>query len=980
MDGALQFLTVASSSTISTSTSVTTTALASSSSAWIPEHRRRRRKIHKDVVIIGGGLAGLSAALYLSQIDPERHITILDKHDGDKKTSIATFAAAGMLAPQSERLPKGDYLDLCTESKQMFPGFADLVECMAQEAGEEGKEYLGNDDGDSGLEPWNIGYVASGGFLAPAFAGDSVATWAPPEDTKGTATWLDATQVRELEPNLNPNVVGGWWFPEDASVDARRLAKSLQAACVGAGVQIMSGANYEVSSLDLENGVCNGLWLKNGKYISTKTVLVANGAWMRNLLPVPIEAHKGQSLSLRMPRDRPPLLRRVLFGQDSYIVPKADGRIVIGATVEAGSFDPKVTPAGIMHILSYAMEIIPGLADLPLEETWAGLRPTTPDKGPILGETPWDNLFLAGGYWRNGVLLAPKTGELLATLIAGKPLSERDQHFLKAFAWDRFTSEEGGTAMAANARYAASMYPVHSRKSGVGVAASVGTELGSYSTAVSAREERKRDRETMFSGIDDSLDAFELAASMGKKDGTAFSFGDKSDALTSKVDTQQEDNDMILQQEDYGPTVEGDLQDGKDESARQFLEDEPLLLMDNPLTAEEEEEIAEEKEGPQADRRTQLGAEENARLKAFIAENLKAVEEAKTETEEAEEKAGMTPDEASSDLQSVYQYIRDNKSNQEVQLDGKDEDDRPDPGFRIFHIDESGTHHEVPPYTSPGEFMESIKNTKTDDSTVKEKRESPIIAEDNSEESFDGYTSILEAAANDDDIEKTMREARLKNRVSDDDKKDDLEMLDVDLPSYNNIQTMSDNVVETNETTNETSDLSAVYQQIRDQKAASSKVLSEVDPEEKPDPGFRIYHIDNKGVHHEVPPYTSPGEFMQSLQSQEYKPKAAPTRPKEETFLQSFQTSDDKHIADPLELINAKPASEKTRRVETVADETGTIQEANGVAPNYNEKTYDGYEAIIQANASTSREDELQAMREARQKNRLGQGESQFNL
>ena len=119
---------------------------------------------------------------------------------------------------------------------------------------------------------------------------------------------------------------------------------------------------------------------------------------------------------------------------------------------------------------------------------------------------------------------------------------------------------------------------------------------------------------------------------------------------------------------------------------------------------------------------------------------------------------------------------------------------------------------------------------------------------------------------------------------------------------------------------------------------------------------------------------------MQSLQSQENKPKAAPTRPKEETFLQSFQTSDDKNIADPLELINAKSSPEKTRKVETVADETGTIQEANGGASNYSEKTYDGYEAIIQANASTSREDELKAMREARQKNRLGQGESQFNL
>ena len=867
-------------------TSSSSTELLSSSSAWMPEHRRRRRKIHKDVVIVGGGLAGLSAALYLSQIDPERQITILDKHDGSKKTSIATFAAAGMLAPQSERLPKGDYLDLCTESKKMFPGFADLVECMAQEAGEEGRDYLGDDEQDgSGLEPWNIGYVASGGFLAPAFAGDSVATWAPPEDSKGTATWLDATQVRELEPNLNPNVVGGWWFPEDASVDARRLARSLRAGCVGAGVQILSGPNYEVSSLDLENGVCNGLWLKTGKYISTKTILVANGAWMRNLLPVPIEAHKGQSLSLRMPKDRPPLLRRVLFGQDSYIVPKADGRIVIGATVEAGNFDPKVTPAGIMHILSYALEIIPGLADLPLEETWAGLRPTTPDKGPILGETPWSNLYLAGGYWRNGVLLAPKTGELMASLIAGQPLNEQDKHFLKAFSWDRFTSEEGGAVMAANARYAASMYPVHSRKSGTGVAAAVGTELGSYSTAVSAKEERKRDRENMFGDIDDSFNAFELAASMGKQDGSAFSFGEDTPVSTTKKESYKEEN---------------------------VLEEENSPRSEDIQSALEEEQ---------------------------------------------------------SDLQTIYQSIRENKSKQELRLDDKKDDDQPDPGFRIYHIDENGDHHEVPPYTPPREFLESIKARTKDESTPRESSESSIIVEATNEETFDGYSSILKAAAQDDDIRNTMREARIKNRGSND---DDERAPESEAQAVK-VNGSSKTVLETDESENESSDLAAIYQQIRDQKAASPQELNENDSEERPDPGFRVYYVDDEGKDHEVPPYTAPGDFMQSLKNsdaspEDTRPKAAKVEPESDGFLQSQQSLDDK--------LNLKPKRESSYKVEEVVDETASIQEANNGSTIYNEKTYDGYEAIIQANGSTNRDDELNAMREARIKNRLGQGES----
>ena len=480
----------------------------------------RRGQLHKDVVIIGGGLAGLSTALYLTQIDPERRITILDKNEDVQDQTAeagnqASMAAAGMLAPNSERLPKGDYRDLCLESKRMYSDYVALVESLAQESGPEGHKYLWKDD--SPLQPWNIGYVASGGFLAPAFAGDNVATWAPPEDDEKdgakkkapSAFWLDATQARELEPHLHPDVVGGWWFPEDASVDARRLTCSLKAACVGAGVEFLCGARNEATSLDLQDGVCEGVWLgsENSKYLKAKAVLVANGAWMRSLLPVPLEPHKGQSLSLRMPSDRPPILRRVLFGGDSYIVPKADGRIVIGATVEAGSFDAGVTPAGVMHVLQHALQLVPGLANLPIEETWAGLRPTTPDKAPLLGETPWENLFLAGGYWRNGVLLAPKTGHLLASLIANNGsanLSDEDRTMLEAFAWDRFTSPEGGKRMAANARYAASMYPVHQRKSGTGIAASVGTELGSYSTARSAGEERSLDRKSLFGSDDDS--------------------------------------------------------------------------------------------------------------------------------------------------------------------------------------------------------------------------------------------------------------------------------------------------------------------------------------------------------------------------------------------------------------------------------------------------------------------------------------------
>ena len=795
----------------------------------------RRRQLNKDVVIIGGGLAGLSAALYLSQIDPDRHITILDKEDivDNEKTTVSSFAAAGMLAPQSERLPKGQYLDLCLASKRMFPEFANLVESMAQEAGEEGRPYLIQDnDEHSTLEPWNIGYVASGGFLAPAFAGDNVATWAPPEDSKGTATWLDAIQVRELEPHLHPDVVGGWWFPEDASVDARRLTCSLRAACVGAGIDYKCGSSYQVSSLDLEEGNCKGLWLKSGKYINTKSILVANGAWMRTLLPVPLEPHKGQSLSLRMPKDRPPLLRRVLFAQDSYIVPKADGRIVIGATVEAGSFDPSVTPGGIMHILSYALQLVPALAELPLEETWAGLRPTTPDKGPILGATPWSNLFLAGGYWRNGVLLAPKTGELLANLLAGNDLTETDQAFLQAFSWDRFTSPEGGKKLAASARYAASMYPIHTRKSGVGVSASVGTELGSYSTAVSARDERQRDREALFGGGDDLL---ERAASIGREDGSAFSFGDEENGISS--------------------------------AAREV-----------PAVSKVEEAVHE-----------------------FSLQDKSA----------SDGYSGAVDDDENSGLQSLYASIRENKSKQDVEMDEDKGEERPDPGFRIYHVDENtGEKREVPPYTAPEDFLESIKETST-----------KIADDDKNQASFDGYQTILDAAAKDSDIKETMRQARMRNRKEEEDENELFPFAKPDI--YEKV------VEET------VGDLSSAYQQIRKQKEALQTELNEPTPDGRPDPGFRIYHVDEKtGESTEVPPYTSPGDFLSSIETENSNPVVPDAN------------QDDFH-------------------------EDKTYETAHS---SYSETTYDGYQDIIQSNSAESRAAELEAMRKARQKNRFGEG------
>ncbi|KAL3757778.1 hypothetical protein ACHAWU_000419 [Discostella pseudostelligera] len=757
---------------------ITTTSILSMSN----NNNDNNLRIPRDILIIGGGLAGLSAAHYIASQSPSQHhhVTILERElpaDQHHKTVAGSFAAAGMLAPQSERLPAGPLLDICLQSREMYGNWVKEVERGAREASlgvgyagnnrrrrrnkrGGGNDYTGvgaqylwelvDDDGilhsfDDGpsppLEPWETGFHSTGGFLAPAFAGDAVATWSP-QPQSGQAMWLDEIQVRELEPMLHPSVIGGWWFPEDASVDARRLTCSLRAACAGLGVQMNFGPEYEVKSLEMglkcssssggsdEDGddstttttamsTCRGVHLANGQIYAPKSLIVANGSWMRNLLPLPVVPHKGQSLSLRMPSSSsstPPILSRVLFAQDTYIVPKADGRIIVGATVEPGRFDGDVTPSGMLHCMSEATRLVPSLADLPIEECWAGLRPTTPDKCPILGGTDqWDNVYLAGGYWRNGVLLAPKTGQLIGDLVMNdgnmEKLSKGDRDLLKAFAWERFTSPGGGKALAANARYAATFYPVHKRST-TGVASSVGTELGFYEGASAAKGDRERDRDALFGAFggagDGDDEALERAAMMGVDDARAFSLGDDGDGWMVRRKQRPDDDDVKV-----------DVVEGVTET----------------MTVE-------------ADHLDAL--------------TVGLIQDADVQTKDEVDK---------SDLSSIYAKIKANKrkASESIEMEEAIEEERPDPGFRIHHVDsETGELTEVPPYTSPGEFFQMKAEGKLSPSIVDDTvHQSPKDAEE-SEPLFDGYTAIREAYGEGSTAEETAestRRARMSNRI-----------------------------------------------------------------------------------------------------------------------------------------------------------------------------------------------------------------------
>ena len=403
-----------------------------------------------DVLVIGGGLAGLSTALELAQRGAK--VVVVNRDGGES----ASMAAGGMLAPQAERLEAGPYLDLCLQSRNMYTEWAADLEARS-----------------GGI---STGFAAAGGFLAPAFAGDQVDGWVPPAEG-GPAYRLDAKQMRGMEPALSEEVVGGWWYPDDMQVDARRLFRSLKESCVRAGVSVLEGPEWEVEALVFNPALpaIQAVKMRDGRRLAFGKVVVANGAWMNKLLPVPLGPVKGQMLSLRPKKDMPSPLNRVIFAESCYLIPKSDGRLIVGATVEPGQWDRRVTAGGVHELTKRALRICPALGELEVEETWAGLRPTTPDTLPVLGRTPWENLFVAGGYWRNGVLLAPRTGQLVADCVEGR-VSAGDKALLKHFEWSRFLpSREGGGGGRGAASDAAVTAAIAAAAAGVGSTAAVST-------------------------------------------------------------------------------------------------------------------------------------------------------------------------------------------------------------------------------------------------------------------------------------------------------------------------------------------------------------------------------------------------------------------------------------------------------------------------------------------------------------------------
>ena len=374
--------------------------------------------MRKDVLIIGGGLIGLVTAWRAAQ--QGLATAVADPSPGGG----AAHVAAGMLAAVTE-LQYGEQtlLDLNLASASRYPDFvAELTDATGL---------------DTGYRPC--------GTLAVALDADDRADL---RDLHAFQTslglesqWLSGRDCRRLEPLLAPAVRGGLRVDGDHQVDPRRLATALLRAAQSAGVAFLRSA---VARVVCAHDRVTGAELADGTAVGAgRTVLAAGSESGRlaglppDVLP-PVRPVKGQILRLRIPPSLRPFLSRtvraVVRGSHVYLVPRENGELVLGATSEEFGWDTTVTAGGVYGLLRDAHELVPGITELPLTETLAGLRPGSPDNAPLLGRTALDGLLTATGHHRNGVLLTPVTGDVLGEVLSTGELPP----YARPFAADRF--------------------------------------------------------------------------------------------------------------------------------------------------------------------------------------------------------------------------------------------------------------------------------------------------------------------------------------------------------------------------------------------------------------------------------------------------------------------------------------------------------------------------------------------------------------
>jgi len=358
-----------------------------------------------DAVVAGGGLIGGAIALELARAG--LRVGLFDRQEPGLE---ASWAAAGIISPAPENAGMIPVVPLAKVSQAIYGEFVEMVEEISGQ---------------------NVGFRRIG-TLQALFSRDAraeLSTIIALHHGLGLkAEALSAEDAGELEPALSEGVEAAVLRPEEASVDNRALAQAILEAAKRSGVEVFAGNGAE--AIWKERGRCKGLILQNEKVAAKWTVIAAGcfSAGIEGVAPyAPVRPAKGQMVALRAADLR---MERVLWSEKVYLVPRNDGRILAGATVEYVGFDKGVTAVAMEKLLAGAIELAPGMANARIEESWAGLRPDSPDHLPILGPTDVEGLVVATGHFRSGILLTPITARLVREWITLGSVSED---------WERFS-------------------------------------------------------------------------------------------------------------------------------------------------------------------------------------------------------------------------------------------------------------------------------------------------------------------------------------------------------------------------------------------------------------------------------------------------------------------------------------------------------------------------------------------------------------
>ena len=359
------------------------------------------RSSSSDVVVVGAGAVGLAVAWRVAK----RGLRVIVLERAGAPGAGTSAVAAGMLAPISEMI--------ATELPLMRLGLAgvDAYPAFVEELGDA-----------SGMDP---GYLRCGTLLAARDGDEAEALGRELElrESLGLAVHrLRSSEARRLEPALAPTLRLALEIPDDHAIDPRKLCAALARAVTAAGGVLR--CNAAVDEISVSHGSVRGVRLVDGEQVAAEHVVQAAGAWTETVRGLPAEARipihpvKGQILRLHDPAG-PGLLTRVLRMAGGYLVPRGDGRYVLGATMEERGFDTTVTAGGAFELLRNAFELLPSVTELVIDELSAGLRPTTTDNAPAIGPGSIPGLHWAVGHYRHGILLTPITAELVAGALTG---------------------------------------------------------------------------------------------------------------------------------------------------------------------------------------------------------------------------------------------------------------------------------------------------------------------------------------------------------------------------------------------------------------------------------------------------------------------------------------------------------------------------------------------------------------------------------